>query len=186
MANEELNKNENNDSILGLESDSLDELGKISAEELEKFGSDLKDFNDEPKPKAEQAAEEASEEAEKPAEAAETDGTEPVKLADLIGNKSDKGEKDGKGAGGRPAGPNGQRRRRLKDQMVRDPVRTVRDHVRTDSVSVRTDKGPALAVQTLPTDADPIPQDKDLKVRRMHRARKKAGPRRKKLCLSRS
>ena len=38
MANEELNKNENNDSILGLESDSLDELGKISAEELEKFG----------------------------------------------------------------------------------------------------------------------------------------------------
>ena len=119
MANEELNKNENNDSILGLESDSLDELGKISAEELEKFGSDLKDFNDEPKPKAEQAAEEASEEAEKPAEAAETDGTEPVKLADLIGNKSDKGEKDGKGTGSRPAGPNGQRRRRPNGQRPR-------------------------------------------------------------------
>lgn len=115
MANEEHNKNENADSILGLESDSLEELGKISAEELEKFGSELKDFNDEPKPKAEQA-EEAEKPAEKPAETADADKKEAVTLADIIDDKKDKSAEGRQGADGRPTGPNGQRRRRPNGQ----------------------------------------------------------------------
>ena len=125
MANEELNKNENNDSILGLESDSLEELGRISAEELEKFGSDLKDFNDEPKQTAEPAAEKAekAENAEKAAdEAAEKTAGEQkdaVTLSDLMDKDQDKTADDKHGAGGRPAGPNGQRRRRPNGQRPR-------------------------------------------------------------------
>ena len=116
MANEEFNKNENNDSILGLESDSLDELGKISAEELEKFGSELKDFNDEPKPETEKAADEADKPVEKADEAADAEKTEAVKLADILDNKTDNSTEGKKGADGRPTGPNGQRRRRPNGQ----------------------------------------------------------------------